>query len=286
MKKGIEAFSRPDKEQTLEMLRLQETGNTHDGTGYTADFEDDFRKEGENSSFLFYRDDQLVSMINLFAPGREEGEITAVTHPGFRRQGCFRQLLEETRRELKQRGIPSLLFVCDRASESGASVMAHIGARYEFSEYLMRYEAEPDLSGAEMPEIEFAPSVKEEQPELEPIMQEAFDLSASEAGRRADEFFQSSKRRLYTIRLAGNIAGMIGVYEEAERDYIHGFCMAKQFRGRGAGKAALIRTVNLCRSGRPGRELHLEVHTDNENALSLYKKAGFRTITVFDYYRQ
>jgi ribosomal protein S18 acetylase RimI-like enzyme len=78
---------------------------------------------------------------------------------------------------------------------------------------------------------------------------------------------------------------MIGVYEEAERDYIHGFCIAKQFRGRGVGKAALLRTVQLCRSERPGRELHLEVQTRNENALSLYNKAGFRTINVFDYYR-
>jgi ribosomal protein S18 acetylase RimI-like enzyme len=286
MKNGIEAFSKPDKEQISDMLRLQEAGNSHDGTGYTADFEDDFRKEGEKNSFLFYRDGRLVSMINLFAPGKEEGEITAVTHSDFRRQGCFRRLLEETRRELKRRAIPSLLFVCDRASESGTAVMAHLGAPYEFSEYLMRYEAEPDLSAAEMPEIEFAPSVKEEQPELVPIMQEAFDLSAAEASRRADEFFQSSKRAFYTIRLSGKIAGMIGVYEEAERDYIHSFCMGKQFRGRGAGKAALIKTVNLCRSGRPGRELHLEVQTGNENALSLYKKAGFRTITVFDYYRR
>lgn len=285
MKNRIDAFPKPNKEQIADMLRLQEAGNTYDGSGYTVDFEDDFRKEGENSSFLFYRDGRLVSMINLFTPGREEGEITAVTHPDFRRQGCFRQLLEETRRELERREIPSLLFVCDRASESGAAVMAHLGAQIEFSEYLMRNAAEPDLSAAAIPEIGFAPSVREEQPDLASIMQEAFDLSASEAGGRADEFFQSTKRHLYTIRVAGEIAGMIGVYEEAERDYIHGFCMGNDFRGRGAGKAALLKTVQLCRSERPGRELHLEVQTENENALSLYTKAGFRTLTVFDYYR-
>jgi ribosomal protein S18 acetylase RimI-like enzyme len=47
-----------------------------------------------------------------------------------------------------------------------------------------------------------------------------------------------------------------------------------EFRGRGLGKAALVRAEEVCRE-RGIRALHLEVARANERAQTLYRKSGF-----------
>lgn len=286
MTNEIVAVSIPDATQTAGITALVDEVNSHDGTGYSIDLEDDFRKDGEYNSFLFYDEGRLISAINLFTPSRTEAEITAFTHPDFRRRGCFTTLRRAMEKELLRRGIPSQLYVVDRLFSPGKKVIQSLGAEYEFSEYRMQLAGPLPSPAPVVPGMTLSRPKTSEIPFLIKIMSEAFGDPLSDVEARANEFFRSPKRTLYTIGLNGEIAGMIGVYKEGQVDYIHGFCLDADYRGKGLGKAALIRTAALCRELNPDREIYLEVETENENALSLYLKAGFRTRRVFDYYRR
>jgi len=286
MEKGILAVSIPEKAQITEITALVNAVNRHDGTGCSIDLEDDFRREGEFNSFLFYEKGRLISAINLFTPGRTEAEISAFTHPDFRRRGCFTSLRLTMEKELRRRGIPSQLYVCDRLSAPGKAVIQRLAAEHDFSEYQMTLTAPLPAPAPVIPGMTLSQAKKTDMPELAKIMSEAFGDPLAEVEARADEFLNNTRRTIYTISLYDNIAGMIGVYQEGQIDYIHGFCLGSAYRGKGLGKAALIQTAALCRGADPSREIHLEVETENENALSLYLKAGFRTQRVFDYYRR
>ena len=282
----IRSISIADNTHIAEIGALLEEVNRHDGTGYTLDMEDDFRKEKEYNTFLLTAENRLVSAINLFAPSRREAEITGFTHPDFRQRGFFTALRLTMEKELRRRGIPSQLFVCDRLFAPGKHILKRLDAEYEFSEYLMELSSSPPSGKPLIPGMTLSRSKPAERPILTRIMSEAFGDPLPEVETRANEFFGSPKRTIYTIGLDGEIAGMIGVYQEGQVDYIHGFCLDAAHRGRGLGKAALVRTAALCRESDPFRKIHLEVETENENALSIYLKAGFQTLSVFDYYRR
>jgi ribosomal protein S18 acetylase RimI-like enzyme len=282
----IISLSKASANQAAEITALVEGTNRHDGTGYSVDLEDDFLKDEENNLFLLYQANRLISIISLFTPSRIEAEITALTHPDYRRRGCFTALRLAMEEELRHRLIPSQLYVCDRLFTPGQQICRNMGAEYEFSEYLMKL-TEPVPPAVPMNDgMSLALSQRSDLPKLAKIMSEAFGDPLSEGEARAKEFFRSPNRTLYTIGLNGEIAGMIGVYKEGQVDYIHGFCLGDDYRGKGLGRAALIHTAALCRESDPHREIYLEVETKNETALSLYLKAGFRTISVFDYYRR
>ena len=100
-----------------------------------------------------------------------------------------------------------------------------------------------------------------------------------------DEVFLSDKRIFHTVLYHKEIIGMIGIYIEEKKNYIHGFCIAPKYRNRGLGRQTLNYIVKKCNNMKPEKETVIEVQVDNINALSLYKKTGFQITTVYDYSR-
>ena len=93
--------------------------------------------------FLMFEDGQLIGYLALYSFNKKEVEVSAMTHPHYRRQGIFKQLLTEARQSLVECHIPDLLFICEQKSESAQGCMAAIGSRYEFTEYKMTLEQIP-----------------------------------------------------------------------------------------------------------------------------------------------
>ncbi len=100
------------------------------------------------NDFLMVEGDRLVGYLALYAFNQKEVEVSAMTHPRRRRQGIFRQLLAAAKQELTTRHIPDFLFMCERASQTGAVCLQASGAHYDFSEYKM------SLNGV-VPAVEF-----------------------------------------------------------------------------------------------------------------------------------
>jgi len=84
----------------------------------------------------------------------------------------------------------------------------------------------------------------------------------------------------YLILLGGEVAGYVVLtfgfsLEFGGRDaFVDELYVREEFRGRGAGGAALRFAEEVCR-GRGVRALHLEVERANARAEALYRRAGF-----------
>lgn len=258
--------------------------NSNDGTSYTFDPKDDYKKDDEINHFILYSEGIPVSAVYLFAPGSSEAEVYGFTLPSYRGRGFMRTLLEEVTAEIRSRSIPSLLLVCDGNSESGKRFVEMRNADYDFSEYSMIWKQSP-VSVSDF-SVELRSVSGKDRDRLAEINSEAFDEEKSEAEKFIDLFISSDLRDFYSVVHEGEIVGMIGRYLEDARDYIHGFCIAAPYRGKGLGRQALLQMVDICRKADPARQIMLEVETENENALKLYKSCGFRLESVFAYYRE
>ena len=259
--------------------------NHVDNTKYVFDNDSDFKEENDINTFLLYAGEDLVSVINIFAPTKKEAEIIALSKPEKRKNGYFNILRGAAEKELFRRGIPSILFVCDVNSADGNAVVRHLGSEYEYSEYLMSYKQretkKPDINA----KIRLHRARYGDVDTLVKINSSAFNGSITESRELIIDFFNSDKRRLYSISYENIIIGMIGIYKETSRHYIHGFCIDPEYQGRGIGRYSLAKTVDICLEEDKDARIELEVQTNNVHALNLYKNAGFGVETEFRYYR-
>lgn len=323
----IEPLSFPSKEQQAEIGVLINLCADHDGIDYEIDYDESFRKAGEFNTLLLRREDgplkdaytghdrqpepirngELVAMINLFTPGRVEGELSAFTHPDFRNQGCFRRLADAARAELARRDYKEMLFVIPGASSSGKAAVERLGGVFSHSEYLMRLEAsdsgmdfEPGLESVSSleadPGMAAAPTASTAPPEIRPAAQEdrpallglagiSFGESPEDGERYLEGTFSVPGRSIHLALLEGEAVGMVSMVRGESRSYIHGLCVLPRYRKQGIGGALLRYKIAEARSSDPEKPVELEVATENPGALALYERAGFRVAKRFDYYR-
>lgn len=262
---------------------LYDQCNTHDNTSYVYDLDEDFKEEGDTNTFLLYKENRLVSSLNIFAPTKVEAEITALTLPEERKQGYSNKLISLAKEEIKRRSIPSILYVCDSNAEEGITVLKSINAKYEYSEYLMEYSSEGANPFTKREDLRILQAEAGHTERLIEINEQAFP---KEEGAREliEEFFSSSRRSLFTITYNQKVIGMIGVYFEATRNYIHGFCIDSNYRHKGIGTHVLYEIVQKYKNDQ--KSLVLEVQTQNSNALKVYQNVGFKTKAEFRYYRE
>lgn len=106
-----------------------------------------------------------------------------------------------------------------------------------------------------------------------------FDEPAAR-GALAELLEDDSRGVAHLILLDGEVAGYLVLtfgfsLEFGGRDaFVDELFVREEFRGRGAGKAALRLAEEVCRA-RGVRALHLEVERANEDAQGLYRRAGF-----------
>lgn len=241
------------------------------------------RPKDQSNDFLWYADGQLVGYLALYAFNQREAEISAMTHPVFRRRGIFKQLLAAAAAELKARSVPEILFICEQSSRSGAACLQHLGARYEFSEYKMQWQ-EPVALTAAPSELQLRPAQPEDIADLVRLDEICFSVSAEMAKRWLAQDLADPQRKVLMATLGPVKLGKINVLMNEIETYISGFCVWPEHRHKGYGKIILTRTLEqLVVEGRS--HIVLEVACNNEHALLLYQHCGFRTVTAYDYYR-
>lgn len=270
------------QDQINDLNGLYEVCNKQDKTKYVFDEDDDFKEVDDINTFLLYDGDSLVSSLNIFAPTKNEAEIIALTDPISRNFGYFEILLQNAIKEIKRRGIKSILFVCDSNSNDGNRAISKMNSDYEYSEYLLKFEDETKLIEHQMDEIEISIADDNDKEALIDINSKAFKTEVRGESGIIDDYFKGTKRKLYSIKHQHHVIGMIGVYEEENRNYIFGFCIDPDFQGKGIGKITLSKIVKCLPEN---KEIVLEVQADNINALSLYQNIGFSIEAEFRYYR-
>jgi ribosomal protein S18 acetylase RimI-like enzyme len=283
----IKELNKLDDEIINEIKGLVAACNIHDGLKGMIEFNTslNFNKE-MNTIFLMYDNNKLVSALALFVPGNKEGEASAMTLPGYRAKGCFTELVNKAEAELKRYGIPDILFLCEGDSTLGKKAIGKQKGKYEFTEYLLKYNHSLDMK---VREYEYRIKIhKATLADLESIIKismTAFGDSYEGAKNLATGMLNSDNRQFFLAEIAGEFIAMGVAAKEDESVSIHGLGVSAEHQGKGYGKEILYSMLKiLIEEGLPN--ITIEVDSENANAFQLYKNSGFVVENAWEYYRK
>lgn len=240
------------------------------------------RPEGENSDFFYYVDGEMKAFLALYAFNTHEAEICGMVHPDYRRQGIFRNLLEQGIAELQRRGIPEILLVIDNRSTSGVAFAKAVGATYKVSEHKMHLMGQPSVQPQRFEDLHVVRATIEEAEFIRDCTSRAFHIQ--DMLPTAPEKFQQANRRIYVIRKGSEPVGTLqATLVDGISSTIYGFCMLPEEQGKGYGRQALSTVMQeLYQDGYTAQDL--EVAAENDRALALYQDCGFVQTFAIDYY--
>ena len=215
----------------------------HDKTSVSFPFD-------EAELFLFIEHGSAVISAIAFVPVEKQlYECSAFTHPDFRGQGFFTDLLEAGIEALPEDS--ELLFYTDRKDKNTAAVLDSIGTELDSEEHMMEL----------LPEDFFATANSSD----------CFGTSNAHANSIIDIHTESLDiDGTPTIRFYSDHA-VVSFSVFPSHYYLYGFEVDENCRGMGYG-TRFLSTV-LARFRHP---VLLQVAGDNAPALALYKKTGFR----------
>jgi ribosomal protein S18 acetylase RimI-like enzyme len=236
------------------------------------------RSDRETNDFLCYDGGVLAGYLGLywFKSHSEQGEITGMVRPEYRRRGIFAKLFKLAKDECKARGIGLILLIAERDSEAGRSFALSAGGRLAFSEYRMVFR-EKEVRGEPGSGIGVRKAGPGDWARIAELDEICF-------GRRTDAAAEEENgKKVYLAELSGVTIGKIGLSAEDSDGYIGGFCIDPAYRKKGHGRSLMLFALDtLIREGYG--TVKLEAESKNDNAVGLYESCGFKKATVYDYY--
>jgi ribosomal protein S18 acetylase RimI-like enzyme len=272
------------EKQLNEIRELADIVNKHDNISMKLNW--DFltsRPENEVQDFLYYENGHFVGYLAIYIFNKKEAEVSAMVHPEYRDQHIFHALLQASIIECKNRNLNELLFMCDHASKSGIGALKRLQTKYDFSEYLMDFNIEK-LSTVHTNEITLRTATYEDIDTLVNIDRQCFKLPKDQLEGIIKGQFEQSAQLQFLAEKSNVPIGKICVLTNSTPTYIFGFAVFPEYQGRGYGSEILTKTIQLL-IDQGMEDISLEVAVKNDNALQLYKKAGFVPRTTYDYYR-
>jgi ribosomal protein S18 acetylase RimI-like enzyme len=239
------------------------------------------RQPGQANDFCWYDSDQLVGYAPLDSFG-PSGEVTALVHPAFRRRGIGRALTAAAHGEAQRRGCTELLLVNVRASTTGKAFVKALGHPLGSSEYHLEFvgHALPHVPAST---LHIRQAAAEDLPFLTQIAILSFGMGEDEARQLAEHDLAGRTSRSFLIERDGTLLGRLGILKEDGGIYLRSFGVVPEERGRGVGRTLMAETIaRLWAEGE--RQFSLDVVTENQNALSLYRSCGFTETLAYDYY--
>ena len=281
----IKELNRVNDELIREVSKVQAVCNEHDKLQGEIEFDTslNFNKDMK-SIFLLYEDKKLVSVLSIFAPTSNEGEITAVTLPEYRQRGYFKKLYEKAVEELKNYNVKDVLFVCESESTIGKEVITKLQGKYEFTEYSMKYcnEATEDINSIYNTKLRIA--TNEDLEELICMSQSIFNDEYADAKSMIEGSFASEARVQYIAIFDNKPVGSATVFSDKEQSTIYALGILPEYQGKGIGREFL--TLLLKEPLKDKQNIRLEVNSVNARAFNLYKSMNFKVEVAFDYYRK
>ncbi len=233
---------------------------------------------------MYFDGDKLIGYLGMdcFGGCGAPPEANGMVHPDYRGQGVFTALHGLMAGELKRRGTPAVLLLCDRKSSAGQRFVQKAGAQKHHAEFEM-YLREQPLADRPDAGITFRRAENGDAGEI--ARQNAVYFGEEEATDVLILPEEEAKRgiTIYLACLGGEIIGKTHLQLDGALGGIYGLGVLPQYRGRGLGRAVLSGSVGLLRkAGAEG--IMLQVATENERALHLYASCGFQTTSTMDYY--
>lgn len=281
----IKACKNLDDRTLKQILEIVKVCKNHDklSGNIFLDTTDNFN-QNINSYFLLYKGNILISFLTMLIPTQQEAEISAFTLPAYRRNGYFAHLLAKAVIELNKYKVLDMLFVCERQSYSGKKVIASLNAQLSFTEYIMKLKRSDYVSF----QVFRLALKRADLRDLAKIAETSMNIFAEpyhEAKSRVEDCFDSVLREQYIAVADNKIIGLCSINLEEDEVSIYALGIVPDYRGQGYGKELLCLMVdNLIRRG--VSHIRLMVNCDNIQAITIYRKYGFRIAATIEYHKK
>ncbi|WP_313894225.1 GNAT family N-acetyltransferase [Psychrobacillus sp.] len=234
---------------------------------------------------LAYNDDtdQLVGVLTAVDRiATLDYEWSGLVLPSARKQGIGEQLVAELSRNLELRGAETELVLVPGEAKEGKKLLGKLGYMHDFSEYTMVASAEENALANK---VKIFPFDGTDDNALVDILASAFEETEEEA-RELIAFNTVTPNRRLMLATSDDVAvGTVAIVDDVDKLWVTGLAVHPKARRKGIAtailnwskhEAHLLGKSSVC----------LDVETDNENALSVYEKAGFRTTNHTNLYRK
>lgn len=264
----------------MSLAALWEAGNALEAHPYSL-------PEDADIFLLYYEGSELVAALCIYhmgdtKDGKPIDEICAMTHPAWRRRGCFTALFSMAKallRPVLRFGVypsPSPAGKAGGGRESGGTgdaetFLEHLGAEFTHKEQFMTLPLPGEPSG-ELPAL---PRLSDpcHEGETEPLV-----LTIREEAEGSDSDSAPSATLTVTCPFGECYLTLFG-----SRAYLFGVLIYRRFRGQGYGYRMLHALLSRLPE-RGIREVFLEVSSENLPAVRLYEKLGFAVSESLAYY--
>lgn len=265
----IVPISAPSENEIGQIMRLKHVceNGLDIGILLTTEFLRSIERHG-GGAFKMVRDEEIIGFVFFYSFIPEEAEAMIFVHSDEDWSKITSILINAAKRECERRGHSRLLFMNDKRFSAGAELLVKEGCNLAFSEHRMALTNDGVASCHHVSLSE----VGDEDATLRKIEHACF--------RR---FLSKPDQRRFIASCEGRPVGKIDVCMDGTKAELTGFCVIPEYRRRGYGRSILMEIVYILRiEGMMGIEL--DVQTDNEKALSLYQKSGFRRESTMDFY--
>lgn len=221
----------------------------------------------------------LVGFLSIYVDNPEEAEISVIVHPGFRQQGIAKSLIKQAKSVLQEHNISDIAYVSERQFIERSPYLAnkyHID--YIGTEYIMQADGlkEQDF-------VNHAVRVRQatlaDAREIATFQAKAFDISLQEALTYAEGSMDDGENMLYVfVDEADKILGSSSVNVTDDYYYLFGLAVDPAYQGQGIASIGIYQVMEQLNSLRE-RPFRLSVEKENEHAIYLYQKNGFKIIT-------
>ena len=227
-------------------------------------------------------EDKLVGVVSsVDRIATLDFEWSAVVLPRARRKGIGEQLLKELTKNLELRGAATDLALVPKTSVAGHQLVKKYDYAHDFSEITMVANAEETSISSNLTITPYAT----EELELIKVLTSAFGDTPEEARELITFNTETPNRRLMIASLENEVVGTVTLVEDSDKLYVTGLAVHENARGKGVATSLL----NWCKNEayRLGKtKVYLDVETENEQALSIYNKAGFQMSDYIYFYQR
>lgn len=269
------------KEQIDAIILLEQQCKQLDSIYLKADLDHISKKDGDHA-LLCYRDGELVGLLSWYPSDGVTGNINAIVHPHFRRQGVFRRLLKRAILDMQPQGISQLSYRVPQGLSPGIHTAESLGAVHDRAEYSMQLVNEV-LTVVEQPELTLSVAEAQDLDFMVTCSSQAF--GDTEEWTR-NYFMQTNEpsRVTYIVWQELQPVGLVRVNAiNTTTAFIHNFCILPAYQGRKLGRITLAILVELLTKQRY-TDIRLSVVTENERALNLYRRVGFEVNSEYHYF--
>ncbi|MDU1909994.1 GNAT family N-acetyltransferase [Fusobacterium sp.] len=280
----IEKINILTEEQKNKIINLQKICNKFENLKAEVFLSNEINFDKEIPCFfLCYEKEELIAFLTAFLPTKEEGEISAFTHPKYRKKGIFKKLFEESVEILRKNDIPKILFVTEPESKSSKEVLKRIGKiKLVRSEYTMSYLKESFQEENDNKRLKFETVTEKNKRIYSQMTEEIFEMPEGTSINFVENVIKSVDRDAYIGYLNKENIGIFNMNYIKDGVFLYGLGIRNFFKRKGYGKE--IMNFALKKAFEKGSKALLDVDSDNVSAYSLYKKLGFVIEFQADYY--